>query len=36
MAYLKGKGFKARALARVATPTATAEEFEAAKIQQPE
>jgi hypothetical protein len=36
VAYLKGKGFKARALALVATPTDTAEEFESAKIQPPE
>jgi hypothetical protein len=33
VAYLKGKGFKARALALVATPTDTAAEFEAMKIQ---
>ena len=36
VAYLKGKGFKARALALVATPADTAEEFESAKIQPPE
>jgi hypothetical protein len=36
VAYLKGKGFKARALALVATPTDTAAEFESAKIQPPE
>ena len=34
--YLKAKGFKARALALVATPTDTAAEFESAKIQPPE
>lgn len=33
VAYLKGKGLKARALALVATPADTAEEFESAKIQ---
>jgi hypothetical protein len=36
VAYPKGKGFKARALALVATPTDTAAEFESAKIQPPE
>jgi len=36
VAYLKGKGFKARALALVATPTDTAAEFESAKIRPPE
>jgi hypothetical protein len=36
VAYLKGKGFKARALALLATPTDTAAEFESAKIQPPE
>lgn len=36
LAYLKGKGFKARALALVATPTETAAKFESAKIQPPE
>jgi hypothetical protein len=36
VAYLKGKGFKARALALVATPTDTAAEFESAMIQPPE
>jgi len=36
VAYLKAKGFKARALALVATPTDTAAEFESAKIQPPE
>jgi len=36
LAYLKGKGLKARALALVATPTDTAAEFESAKIPPPE
>ena len=36
VAYLRGKGFKARALALVATPTDTAAEFESAKIRPPE
>ncbi len=34
--YLKEKGFQARALALVAPPTDTADEFESAKIQPPE
>jgi len=35
-AYLKEKGFQARALALVMMPTDAADEFESAKIQQPE
>ena len=36
VAYLKAKGFQARALALVATPADTAAEFEAARIRPPE
>jgi|GEM_PF-1082876 len=36
VAYLKAKGFPARALALVATPADTVEEFESAKIREPE
>ena len=35
-AYLTEKGFQARALALVMMPTDAADEFESAKIQQPE
>lgn len=36
VAYLKEKGFQARALALVATPADTPEEFESARIRGPE
>jgi hypothetical protein len=36
VAYLQDKGIRARALALVATPADTADEFEAARIREPE